>query len=387
MDLLIKNIGLLFDGYRFIKNTSIYIEDGIIKEVGASRRLAEEVLDAEKKFVMPGFIDSHTHIAFAGYRDFEVEWKISGMSYEEIAKKGGGILYTVEETRRASKERIKMEMRERAEEMFSHGTTTIEIKSGYGLDKKNEIKLLEAINEMKCNPSVLPTFLAHAIPPGYDGDEYTRYVIEDILPEVGERKLAKFGDVFCEKGYFSVEQSEKILRKAMEYGMNVKIHADEFSCMGCSKLAAKLGAISADHLLMSGIEELKELKKAGVVATLLPATPFVLNEKYPDAKKMLDIGMNIALATDMNPNCYTGNMQFILQLAVYKMRIPLLTALKAVTIYGAKALSLEDVGSIEKGKKADILIFDVKSPDFIVYHIGKNLVNTVIKNGRIYSQK
>ncbi len=384
MDLLIKNIGILFNGYKFIRNTSVYIEDGLIKGIGAERE-AEEIIDADKKFVMPGFIDSHTHIAFAGYRDFEIEWKIAGLSYEEIAKKGGGILYTVKETRKASKERIIKEMEERAREMFFHGTTTIEVKSGYGLDKKNEIKLLEAINEMKSNATAIPTYLAHAIPEGYDGEEYTEYVIEEILPEAG--KLARFADVFCEKGYFNVEQSERILKEAKQYGMLPKIHADEFSCMGCSKLAARLGAISADHLLMTDDESLMEMKKANVVATLLPATPFILNESYPDARKMLDMGLNVAIATDMNPNCYVGNMQFIIQLAVYKLKMPVIDVLKAVTINAAKALNLKDVGSIEYGKKADLIILDVPSPNFISYYIGTNLVKTVIKEGKVYSQQ
>ncbi|RLF50398.1 MAG: imidazolonepropionase [Thermoplasmata archaeon] len=383
MDLLIKNIGILFNGYKFIRDTSVYIENGLIKSIGKNER-AEEVIDANGNFVMPGFIDSHTHIAFAGYRDFEIEWKIAGLSYEEIARRGGGILYTVEETRKASEERIIKEMEERAREMFMHGTTTIEVKSGYGLDKKNEIKLLEAINELKSNATIIPTYLAHAIPHGYDSEEYTGYVIEEILPEAG--KLARFADVFCEKGYFNVEQSERILKEAKQHGMLPKIHADEFSCMGCSRLAAKLKAISADHLLMADDESLMEMKKAGVVATLLPATPFVLNEEYPNARKMLNMGLNVAIATDMNPNCYVGNMQFIIQLAVYKLKMPIVDALKAATINAAKALNLKDVGSIEYGKKADLIIFDAPSPNFIPYYIGKNLVKTVIKEGRVYSQ-
>ena len=386
MDLLIKNIGLLFDGYKFIKDTSIYIENGIIKNIGGNER-AEEVIDANKNFVMPGFIDSHTHIAFAGYRDFEIEWKIEGLTYEEIADRGGGILYTVEETRKASKERIKKEMETRAREMFMHGTTTIEVKSGYGLDKKNEIKLLEAINEARSNATLIPTFLAHAIPKEYESEEYVNYVVNEIIPEIGERKLAKFADVFCEKGYFNVEQSERILKKAMQYGMLPKIHADEFSCMGCSKLAASLHAISADHLLMASEENLKEMKEAGVIATLLPATPFILNEPYPDARKMLNMGLKIALATDMNPNCYNGNMQFIIQIATYKLRMPLIEILKAVTINAAEALNLKDVGSIEIGKKGDVIVLNEKRPSFIPYHMGTNLIKYVIKEGKIFSQK
>ena len=389
MSLLIKNIGELFDGYRIIKNTSIYIEDGKIKSIGKETK-ADEIIDASKKFVMPGFVDCHTHTIFAGYRDFEVEWKVEGLSYKEIAEKGGGIAYTVEKTRKASKEKLKEETMERINEMVAHGTTTVEIKSGYGLNAENEMKLLEAINELKEEMliDIIPTFLAHAIPKDMDSDNYTDYIINEMLPEVGERKLAKFCDVFCEAGYFNVEQSRKILMEAKKYGMLPKIHADEFACIGCSRLAAEIKAASADHLLATSEKEMKLLASSNVVATLLPATPFVLNEGYPDARKMLSHGVTIALATDMNPNCYTLNMQFIVQLACYKMRMKPLDALKSATLNAAKALRMDDViGSIEVGKKADLLIMDVPSHTFIPYKMGVNLVEKVIKGGRIIYSK
>jgi len=389
MSLLIKNIGELFDGYRIIKNTSIYIEDGKIKSIGKETK-ADEIIDASKKFVMPGFVDCHTHTIFAGYRDFEVEWKIEGLSYKEIAEKGGGIAYTVEKTRKASKEKLKEETMERINEMVAHGTTTVEIKSGYGLDAENEMKLLEAINELKGEMliDIIPTFLAHAIPKDMDSDNYTDYIINEMLPEVGERKLAKFCDVFCEAGYFNVEQSRKILMEAKKYGMLPKIHADEFACIGCSRLAAEIKAASADHLLATSEKEMKLLASSNVVATLLPATPFVLNEGYPDARKMLSHGVTIALATDLNPNCYTPNMQFIVQLACYKMRMKPLDALKSATLNAAKALRMDDViGSIEVGKKADLLIMDVPSHTFIPYKMGVNLVEKVIKEDRIIYSK
>ncbi|MCD6512714.1 MAG: imidazolonepropionase [Thermoplasmata archaeon] len=387
MDLLIRNIGKIFDGRKIINEKEIYIENGKIKKIGGKER-AEEVIDADGNLVMPGFIDSHTHIAFAGYRDFEINWKVEGASYMEISKRGGGILYTVRETKKATKERIKKEMMERARDMFHHGTTTIEVKSGYGLDRENEIKLLEAINEMDAEATIVPTFLAHAIPEEMNEEEYTDYVIDEIIPEVGERKLARFADVFCEEGYFSVTSSERILRAAMQHGMTPKIHADEFSCCGCSRLAALLKAASADHLLETGEEEMKLLASNNVVATLLPATPFVLNEKYADAVKMIENGVDIAIATDMNPNCYVSNMQFIIQLAVYRMRIPVITALKAATLNGAKALGIDDMkGSIEVGKDADILITSVKTPEFIPYHVGSNLIDVVVKDGVPYYLK
>ncbi|HHF55415.1 MAG TPA: imidazolonepropionase [Thermoplasmatales archaeon] len=389
MSLLIKNIGELFDGYKVMKNTCIYIENGLIADIGKERE-ADEIIDAGNKFVMPGFVDCHTHTVFADYRDFEVEWKIEGLSYQEIAEKGGGISYTVEETRRASKERLKKEAMQRIKEMIAHGTTTLEIKSGYGLDKNSEIKMLEVIEELnrKMPIDIIPTFLAHAIPHDADAEEFTQEIVEEMIPEIGKRKLAKFCDVFCEKGYFSVEQSKKILMEAKKYGMLPKIHADEFTCMGCSRLAAEIKAASADHLLMTGEEEMRLLASAGVVATLLPATPFVLDEGYPDARSMIDNGVIVALATDMNPNCYTLNMQFVVQLACYKMRMKPLEALRAATLNAAKALKMDDsVGSIEAGKKADLLIMNVPSHTFIPYKIGVNLVEKVIKEGKtIYSK-
>ncbi len=383
MELLIKNIGELFDWKKIIKNTSIYIKDGKIESIGKKEK-ADEIIDAGKKFVMPGFVDCHTHAVFSGYREFEIEWKIDGLTYEEISKKGGGIKYTVEKTRKATKEKIKKESMERINEMIKYGTTTIEIKSGYGLDLKNEIKILEVINEIgkEKEIDVIATFLAHAIPDDMEADEYVDYIINEILPEISRRKLAKFCDVFCEKGYFNVEQSLKILKEAKKYGMLLKIHADEFSCMGCSKLAAKLKAVSADHLLMAGKKEIEEMAKSKVIATLLPAVPFVLNTKYPNARKMLQNGLEIALATDLNPNCYVTNMQFIVQLACYKMGMKPLEALKSATYISAKSLKL-DVGRIEKGKQADLIIMNVPSHLFIPYKIGINLVETVIKKGKI----
>ncbi len=385
MNLLIKNIGELFDGSRIIKNTCIYIEDGIIKSIGKKEK-ADEIIDAEKKFVMPGFVDCHTHTVFAGYREFEIEWKIEGLSYQEIARRGGGIKYTVEETKKASKERLKKESKERIKEMITHGTTTLEIKSGYGLDEKNEIKILEVINELKKEEKIdiVPTFLAHAIPEDMTADEYVEYIIEEILPKAS--KLAKFCDVFCEKGYFDIKQSMKILREAKKYGMDVRIHADEFSCMGCSKLAAEIGAVSADHLLMAGEEEIKEMAKKKVIATLLPAVPFVLNTNYPNARKMLQNGLEIALATDFNPNCYITNMQFIIQLSCYKMRMKPLEALRSSTLISAKSLKMNNIGSIQEGKQADLIIMDIPSYLFIPYKVGTNLVRMVIKRGEIIYQ-
>ncbi|MEM1513984.1 MAG: imidazolonepropionase [Candidatus Thermoplasmatota archaeon] len=386
MSLLIKNIGEIFDGYGIRKEKYIYIEDGKIKSIGEKRK-ADEVIDACKNFVMPGFVDCHTHAVFSGYRDFEVDWKIEGASYKEIAGRGGGIIYTVKETRKANKEKIKKETEKRIEEMLSHGTTTVEIKSGYGLDLKNEVKLLQVINEID-KVDVIPTFLAHAIPEEENENDYVDYIINEIIPYIGERKMAKFCDVFCEKGYFSVDSSKKILLAGKKYGMMPKIHADEFSCIGCSKLAAEIKAVSADHLLKARLSDLKLMAKAKVVAVLLPAVPFLLGEEFPPYENMKKAGIDIAIATDLNPNCYIANMQLAIQIACYKMKIKVVDALKYATINSAKALKIDkQVGSIEKDKKADLIITNIPSHSFIAYKLGLNIVEKVIKNGEIVYEK
>ncbi|MBC7080734.1 MAG: imidazolonepropionase [Thermoplasmatales archaeon] len=385
MSLLIKNIGEIFDGYKIRKEKYIYIEDGKIKSIGEKRK-ADEIIDARGNFVMPGFVDCHTHAVFAGYRDFEVDWKIEGASHHQIAERGGGIFYTVRETRKASKERIKKETKERIEEMIRHGTTTAEVKSGYGLDLKNEVKLLQIIREIDKNEKIdlLPTFLAHAIPEGEDEDDYVDYVINEIIPYIGEKKLAIFCDVFCEKGYFSVNSSRKILQEGKKYGMIPKIHADEFSCIGCSKLAAQIKAISADHLLKAGLNELKLMAKAGVTAVILPAVPFLLGGEFPSYENIKKSGINVAIATDLNPNCYVPNMQFAIQIACYKMKMKIIDALKYATINSAKTLKMDEhVGNIEVGKKADIIITNIPSHSFALYKIGINFVDKVIKEGEI----
>lgn len=382
MSLLIKNIGEIFDGYGIRKEKYIYIEDGKIKSIGEKER-ASEVIDASNNLVMPGFVDCHTHAVFAGYRDFEVNWKIEGASYIEIARMGGGINYTVRTTRKASKERIRKETEERIEEMIRHGTTTVEVKSGYGLDLKNELKLLEIINKID-KIDVIPTFLAHAIPEGENEKDYVDYIINEVIPYIGERKMAKFCDVFCEKGYFSVDSSRKILEAGKKYGMMPKIHADEFSCIGCAKLAAEIKAVSADHLLKAKISDLKLMAKEKVVAVLLPVVPFLLGEEFPSYKKMEKSGVEIAIATDLNPNCYVPNMQLAIQIACYKMKMKVVDALKYATINSAKAIKMEKyLGSIEKDKKADLIITNIPSHSFIAYKMGVNIVDKVIKNGEI----
>ncbi len=333
---------------------------------------------------MPGFVDPHTHLVFSGSREFELDMKLRGFSYMDILKKGGGIFYTVTETRKASEASLIEQSKKRLDNMLKHGTTTCEAKSGYGLDTETEIKILK-INEKlnKKHPvDIVSTFLgAHAVPEEYSADEYVDIVIDEMIPKVKE--LACFCDVFCEKDVFTVEQSKKILDAGKKYGLIPKIHADEIVDTGGAALAAEVGAISADHLLHSNEQGIKQMIKQGVVGVLLPGTPFTLMMKeYTDARKMINMGLPIALATDLNPNCWIENMQFIIQLACYNMKMTPAEAITASTFNAACAIGLNaKIGSLEIGKQADIIVLDCPSHLFIPYHIGVNLVNTVIKNG------
>jgi len=370
-----------------IKNGSIAIKDGKIVDVGKNLRYsAEKTIDASNKIVMPGFVDPHTHVVFAGSREFELEMKLRGVSYMDILKKGGGIFYTVQETKKCSEEKLFEQSKKRLDAMLSYGTTTCEAKSGYGLNTKNELKILEVqkkLNE-KHKIDIVSTFMgAHAIPKDQDADDYTEIVIDDMLPKT--RGLAKFCDVFCEKGVFTVEQSKKILLAGKKYGLTPKIHADEIVDTNGASLAAKIGAISADHLLKSSEKNLREMAKKGTIGVLLPGTPFsLMMQKYADARKIIDMGVPVALATDLNPNCWTENMQFIIQLACIKMKMTPAEAITASTFNAACAIKMNDkIGSLEKWKQADLVILDCPTYNFIPYHFGVNLVETVMKKGII----
>lgn len=387
--LLIKNASEVFLPHGVKKNASILIENGRIKEIGRNiERRGAEVIDAEGKTILPGFVDCHTHAVFSGSREFELEMKLEGLSYADIAARGGGINYTVRETRRASKEKLVEEAKKRLDRMLEYGTTTVEIKSGYGLDLKNEIKILEAIKELndKHVIDIVPTFLgAHAVPPETSKEDYVDHIINEMIPVVSEKKLAHFCDVFCEKGYFGIEEGKKILNEGKKHGLLPKIHADEFSSYGGAELAAEIKAVSADHLLMASENGIKKMAEAGVTAVLLPAVPFSLfQEKYANAKEMINNGVRVALATDLNPNCWTESMQFIIQLACFKMKMNAREAINAATLNAAYAIKMEkEVGSIEVGKKGDFVIIDAPSHTFLTYHFGVNMTEMVIKNGCI----
>jgi len=368
-----------------INNGSIAIHDGKIVEIGKNLNYStEKTIDAHGKTVMPGFVDSHTHLVFAGSREFELDMKLKGFSYMDILKKDGGIFYTVNETRKASDDQLIKQSKTRLDAMLLHGTTTCEAKSGYGLDTKTELKILKVQKQLqKLHPiDIVSTFLgAHAIPKELGSDEYVNQIIDEMLPKT--KGLARFCDVFCEKGVFTVDQSRRILEAGKEYGLTPKIHADEIVDTGGAGLAAKVGAVSADHLLMSSDTGLKAMAKSGVIGVLLPGTPFSLMMKdYSNARKMIKLGVPVALATDLNPNCFTENMQFMVQLACLNMKMTPAEAVTAATFNSACAIGLNDrIGSLEPGKQADILILNCPNHTFIPYHFGVNLVDTVIKNG------
>ena len=375
-----RNLGIM-------KNGSIAIQDGRIVDVGRNLRYkAETVIDASGKLVMPGFVDPHTHVVFAGSREFELDLKLAGVPYMEILRRGGGIFYTVEKTRKASPAQLLLQSKKRLDTMLRHGTTSCEAKTGYGLDVINEMKLLKVQQKLaETHPmDLVSTFLgAHAIPKQMKANEYIRMILEEMLPKT--KGLARFCDVFCEKGVFTVPQTRKILQEAKQYGLVPKIHADEIVDTGGASLAAEVGAISADHLLRSSEAGLRAMAQRHVVGVLLPGTPFCLMmERFAPARKIIDCGVPVALATDLNPNCWTENMQMIIQLACLKMQMTPAEAITAATFNAACAIGLQNtIGSLEKGKQADVLILDCPNHQFLPYHFGVNLVETVIKKGHV----
>jgi len=387
-----------------IEGGAVAIQGDRIVLVGDTKQVLAEagedasIIDASGKVVMPGFVDPHTHAVFAGDRASEFEMRLQGASYMDILAAGGGIMNTVRATRAASLDEIVGQSRERLDRMLAHGTTTVEVKTGYGLDTKNELKMLEAIRLLdEDHPAdLVPTFLgAHAIPAEYKGraDDYVNLVVEEMMPTLEAKGYLDhdptvFCDVFCEEGAFSVEQSRRVLAKAKELGMRLKIHSDEFKALGGTALAVELGATSADHLACTPDEEIELLRSSDTIGVLLPGTPFGLAEDhYSPARKMIDMGVAVALATDLNPGtCYCESMPFVMALACRQMGMTPSEAIVASTINAAHALGLgHEVGSLEVGKRADLLILD--SPDYrhLAYRFGANLVQTVVKAGQIVS--
>jgi imidazolonepropionase len=370
-----------------IKNGSIAVRGGRIVDVGRHLRYkADTIIDASGKLVMPGFVDPHTHVVFAGSREFELDLKLAGVPYMEILKRGGGIYYTVEETRKASPARLVEQSRRRLDTMLAYGTTSCEAKTGYGLDVEAEVKLLKAQKKLtETHPmDIVSTFLgAHAIPKHHKADDYVQTVVTEMLPRT--KGLASFCDVFCEKDVFTVAQARTILEAGKRYGLVPKIHADEIANTEGAALAAEVGAISADHLLQSSVAGLRAMAQKHVIGVLLPGTPFSsMMPYYAPARKILQSGVPVALATDLNPNCWTENMQFIIQLACLKMQMTPAEAITASTFNAACAIGMQDsIGSLEKEKQADLLILDCPNHLFLPYHFGGNLVETVIKRGLV----
>jgi imidazolonepropionase len=387
--LQMASIGAIPDGAMAIRGPHV-LATGTTSEIKAAfSQKKGRPLDASEKTVIPGFVDPHAHLVFAGTRENEMVMKLEGKSYMDILKEGGGIQRTVRATRAASEKELLAGTLKTLDRMLLHGTTTTEGKSGYGLDRDTELRSLIVMEvAARRHPvDIVPTFLgAHSVPPEYEGrgDDYIDFVIRSVLPEVARLGLARFCDVFCEQGVFSVEQARRLLLAAAKLGLRPKLHADEMVRTGGAELAAEVGAISADHLLRSSREGLERMAKAGVVAVLLPGTPFTLMHKdHADARTMISMGLPVALATDFNPNCMTESMPFIIALAGYNMKMTPSEALAASTINAACAIGVQkEAGSLEPGKMADIAILDAPNHLHIPYHFGVNLVETVIKRGR-----
>ena len=379
-----------------VKNGAVAVDDGLILETGSSKDLlkkhknAKKVVDAENCLVMPGFVDCHTHTVFAGTREYELSMKISGATYLDILKAGGGIHSTVNATREASKDELTKLATERLDCMLQHGTTTVEIKSGYGLDYDTEKKILEVIRLLrKKHPmDIISTYLgAHTIPKDMSREDYVKMILEKALPDF--KGLTEYCDVFTEEGAFDIKETEKILKKAKSLGYKLKIHSGQFNDLGAAGLVSNLGAVSADHLEFVSLKELNMMKKNSTTAVLMPGVPFFLmNGKYPNARQMIENGNIVALSTDFNPgSCPTYSMQMIIALACYQMKMSPEEAIVASTVNAAYALDrLASIGSLEKGKKADILIMRVSEPAHIPYYFGANLVSKVFKSGKLVTQ-
>jgi len=383
-----RELGILHD-------CGMAIKDGRILAIGKTADItkifkSDNIIDANGKTVLPGFVDPHTHLIFAGSREDEFQMRIEGASYMEILGAGGGILKTVRETRKASVEKLVDAGLKTLDAMLECGTTTVEAKSGYGLTTKDELKILEVfkrVNQLHCI-DIIPTFMgAHAIPPEYKGNTqgYVGLVAEEMIPKVVEKGLAEFCDVFCERGVFSLEQSRRILAAGKNHGLKPKIHADEMSMTGGTELASDIEAISAEHLLFSSQEGIKAMAAKGVIAVLLPAAAFSLMiGRYADARLMIDLGVPVALGSDFNPSCWVENMQLVIAFACHFMRLTASEAITAATINAAHAIGrANEVGSLEVGKKADVIVLNVPNHKFLGYRLGVNLADKVVKNGRL----
>jgi imidazolonepropionase len=385
----------LIDGYIAVADDHIVaVEKGEIPtswyiETNPLTGRKPQIIEAISQTVTPGFIDPHTHLVHAGSRENELTMKLEGVPYLEILEKGGGILSTVRQTREASADELYAKAIRCLNRMIEHGTTTIEAKSGYGLDFDTEVKCLKVAKILnQAHPiDIVSTYLgAHAIPPEFKDNPtaYMDFMLDTVMPYIQKENLAEFFDIFCEDGIFSVEDSRTLMKSAQKLGFKLKMHADEIIPLQGAELAAEMNAISADHLAAASEEGMKQLADAQVTAVLLPGTSFYLMLKdYANARKMLDMGIRVALATDYNPGtCPCENLQAIFPFACMGMKLTPVEIVRAVTLNAAYAIGREnEIGSLEVGKKADINIFDAPNPDYLSYHFGINIIDKVIKSG------
>jgi len=408
IELIIKNANELLtlsssssdkSGLGIISNGAIAVKDGRILWVGRIDKFPENFIlipkgkeiDAKGKVVMPGLIDPHTHLIFAGSREDEFEMRIQGFSYLEIAERGGGILSTVDVTRKASFEELLLLGRKRLDRMLSKGVTTIEAKSGYGLSLNDELKILRVMNALQADHpiDIVPTFLgAHTIPKEFKDkrERYLDLLTEEMIPKVAQEKLAEFCDVFCEEGAFTIDESRRILETGRRYGLKPKIHADQLTPKGGAELAAEVGAYSADHLEYISSKGIEKLSEKGVTAVLLPGCSFFLSmKKFPPAREMIEQGVFVSLGTDLNPG---SSMTESLPLGCIMFKMVPKEVIKAVTIYAARSMGREgEIGSLDIGKKADLIILDIPNHKYLPYHFGVDHVEIVIKKGEIVYQR
>jgi len=385
---------------KVVLDAVVVCEHNIIKFVGTSNEFEQspffaklaslqkdKIIDCDSKVMLPGFCDSHTHLVFGGYRDDEFIKRAAGVSYMEIMKAGGGIAKSVELTRAASEDELFKTANDRIDELLKLGITSLEIKSGYGLDKDTELKQLRVIKKLQeqNRVNIVATFMgAHSIPKEYKGKdggglEYIEYIVKEVLPLVKKQNLAQFVDIFCEKGVFSVEESQRLLSAAKAMGFGLKIHADEIVCLGGAELGVSLGAVSADHLLHVSDKGVLDLAGSDTIATMLPLTAFCLGEPFAPARKLIDSGAAVALATDFNPgSCFSYSVPLMIAIAVLKMGMSINEVISALTLNGACAMGLGGkVGTIEVGKKADLVLLKHNHENFLAYNTGCNVVGVV----------
>jgi len=385
------HLGIIEDG-------AVAVKSGKIAAVGKTRQIMAgldghvETIDARGKLVTPGLIDPHVHLVFAGSREDELEaMAVKGTSYLKIKADGGGMPTTLKMTGEASIEDLVKRTTQILDTMLIHGTTTIEAKSGYEMTFKGELRQLQIIRALRdSHPvDVVPTFLAQGIPRGYENrvDELTDEIVKKWIPEIGRRKLAEYCDVFCENGYFNLEQTRRILKAGRINGMKLRIHADWLGHSGGARLGAELGVVSADHLIFTPRAEVKELVRKGIMGTLLPTTPFCYLGTYAKAREIINEGLPLALGTDLSAADMCESMQMMMTIAVLQMKMKTEEALVAATINAAHSIErARQVGSLEPGKKADIVIFDAPNHKHFAYHYGVNLAEKVFKDGKLVAE-